>query len=84
LRWDYTDSGAAGFVLYCGPATHNYRSRIDVGNTDTYTLQQVPAGTTLYCAVTAYDPAKVESAYSNELRIAIPGAPLIPIPVRVR
>ena len=27
LRWDYTTSGAAGFILYCGPASRDYRGR---------------------------------------------------------
>jgi hypothetical protein len=72
LRWDYTASGAAGFVLYCGPASRTYRTRIDVGNTDTYTIAILPEGATSYCAVTAYDPAKAESVYSNELKVFVP------------
>jgi hypothetical protein len=89
LRWDYTASGAAGFVLYCGPASRNYRTRIDVGNAETYTMRNLPEGSTSYCAVTAYDPSKVESAYSNELRVYVPGGgqivpvpapPLVPLP----
>jgi hypothetical protein len=81
LRWDYTASGAAGFVLYCGPASRNYRTRIDVGNADSYTIHDVPEGSTSYCAVTAYDPAKVESGYSNELRVYVPGgAQIVPVP----
>src|SRR5690349_5158950 len=38
LRWDYTASGAAGFMLYCGPSSKNYSTRLNVGNTDTYTI----------------------------------------------
>jgi PKD repeat protein len=74
FRWDYTASGAAGFVLYCGPSSRNYPTRIDVGNTDTYTATTLAEGATSYCAVTAYDPAKVESAYSNELSLYVPYA----------
>lgn len=81
LRWDYTASGAAGFVLYCGPASRNYRTRIDVGNADTYTLRNLPDGSTSYCAVTAYDPGKLESPYSNELKVYVPGgAQIVPVP----
>jgi hypothetical protein len=83
LRWDYTASGAAGFVLYCGPASRTYRTRVDVGNTDTYTLSNLPEGATTFCAVTAYDPAKTESVYSNELQIYVPKstpAGIVPVP----
>ena len=75
LRWDYTASGAAGFVLYCGTASRNYSTRIDVGNTTSYTIGALAAGTTYYCATTAYDAAKRESAYSSEVTIAVPIAP---------
>src|SRR4029453_17974613 len=74
LRWDYTASGAAGFVLYCGPSSGSYSTRIDVGNTDTYTIGTLPVGATSYCAVSAYDSAKVESGYSNVLSVNIPAA----------
>ena len=74
LRWDYTASGAAGFMLYCGSSSRSYSTRVDVGNTDTYTISTLPVGATSFCAVTAYDPAKVESDYSNELSVNIPAA----------
>jgi PKD repeat protein len=74
LRWDYGASGAAGFVLYCGLSSRSYATRFDVGNTDTYVVN-LAAGATHFCSVTAYDPAKVESAYSNELTIPIASAP---------
>jgi len=74
LRWDYSASGAAGFMLYCGSSSRNYPTRIDVGNTDTYTIGTLAEGATSFCAVTAYDPAKVESTYSNELSIYVPYA----------
>lgn len=78
LRWDYTASGAAGFVLYCGPASRSYSTRIDVGNTETYTITSLPEGATSFCAVTAYDTAKVESARSNELSFYVAGvAPVV-------
>jgi hypothetical protein len=88
LRWDYTVSGAAGFVLYCGTASRTYRTRVDVGNTDTYLLGNLPEGVTTFCTVTAYDPAKTESVYSNELQIYVPksksGGPVpVPKPVPV-
>jgi PKD repeat protein len=72
FRWDYTASGASGFMLYCGAASRNYSTRVDVGNTDTHTLSTLKEGATSYCAVTAYDPAKAESTYSNELSVFVP------------
>ena len=74
MRWDYDASGAAGFVLYCGLASRSYSTRIDVGNIDTYMIN-LAEGATHFCSVTAYDPGKVESGYSNELSVAIPSAP---------
>ena len=74
FRWDYTTTGAAGFVLYCGPSSRNYPTRVDVGNTDTYTIGTLAEGATSFCAVTAYDPAKVESDYSTELSVYVPAA----------
>src|SRR4051812_39391725 len=75
LSWSYTASGAAGFVLYCGTSSGSYSTRVDVGNTTTYTISGLIAGTTYYCATTAYDAAKRESAYSAELVLPIPASP---------
>jgi hypothetical protein len=81
MRWDYTASGAAGFVLYCGVTHGSYSIRVDVGNTTTYTLGGLTAGVTYYCAATAYDAAKRESVYSSEVTLSIPptvsGAPQV-------
>src|SRR6476620_8630282 len=72
LAWDYTASGAAGFVVYCGSSSRNYSLRVDVGNTDIYTIGTLIEGATSFCAVTAYDPAKVESSYSDEVSFYVP------------
>jgi hypothetical protein len=70
VRWDYTQSGAAGFALHCGSAANSYTSRTDVGNTDTFSFS-VPDGQVTFCAVTAYDPAGMESPFSNELALSV-------------
>jgi PKD repeat protein len=62
-------------MLYCGPSSRNYPTRVDVGNTDTYTIGTLTAGATSFCAVTAYDSSKVESDYSNELSVVVPSSP---------
>jgi hypothetical protein len=72
FRWDYDASGAAGFVLHCGLSSGSYVVHLDVGNTDTYTLNGLLENRTYYCAVTAYDPGKVESDYSNQISYIIP------------
>jgi PKD repeat protein len=78
LRWDYTATGASGFMLHCGSASRSYTTRTDVGNTDTYTVTALAAGSTTYCAVTAYDSRKAESGYSNEIRVSIPSTAPVP------
>ena len=60
LRWDYAASGAAGFALYCGTASRSYPTRIDVGNTTTYTITTLVAGTT-YSVAAPTGPAKVKA-----------------------
>jgi hypothetical protein len=87
LQWDYTASGAAGFVLYCGTSSGNYTTRIDVGNTTSYTISNLTNGATYFCAVTAYDSAKHESLYSSQIQFTVPNstptAPLAPNGVTV-
>jgi hypothetical protein len=80
FRWDYTASGASGFMVYCGASSRSYTTRIDAGNTDRYTVTGLPDGSTAYCAVTAYDAGRVESAYSNESRVVVPGSTTPPPP----
>jgi PKD repeat protein len=78
LRWDYSASGAAGFMLYCGAASRSYSTKVDIGNVDTYTIGTLTEGATSFCAVTAYNSGKSESGYSNEVSFAVPyGAPVI-------
>jgi PKD repeat protein len=72
LRWDYHASGAAGFMLYCGNSSRTYSTRLDVGNTETFTIGTLQEGKTSFCAVTAYDPGKIESKYSNEITVWVP------------
>jgi hypothetical protein len=72
FRWDYGASGAAGFMLYCGNSSKNYSLRVDVGNTDAFAISTLQEGAIYFCAVTAYDPAKAESTYSNEVALQVP------------
>lgn len=72
FAWDYSASGAAGFAVYCGGASGAYTSRYDAGNALAYTVSSVAEGSRLFCAVTAYDSAKVETPYSTELSVQVP------------
>jgi len=68
LAWDpSSNSNVAGYKLYYGNSSRTYESSIDVGNVTTYTFQGLTAGHTYYVAVTAYDHAKDESGFSDEI-----------------
>lgn len=54
----------------------NYTTVIDVMNTTTYTIKNLPEGFTYYFAVTAYDINGNESGFSNEVSKNIPSIPL--------
>ncbi len=70
FQWDYRDSSAAGYALYCGNASIHYTSRLDVGNTQTFALS-LPDETVQVCCVIAYDSNGVESACSNEVGVSV-------------
>ncbi|MGD0885063.1 MAG: fibronectin type III domain-containing protein [Thermodesulfovibrionales bacterium] len=60
----------AGYKIYYGTASGNYSQSISVGNVTTYTVSNLTAGATYYFAVTAYDTAGNQSAYSNQVNDA--------------
>jgi hypothetical protein len=66
--------GVAGYVLYYGPASGHYSSRMNVGTNTTATVPALPEGTTNFFAVTAYNVAGVESPKSAEVRYVVPAA----------
>lgn len=67
LAWDpNTEADLAGYKLHYGNASRNYSTTLNVGNVTTYSLTSLPPGT-YYFAVTAYNTAQLESAYSNEV-----------------
>lgn len=88
LRWTVPpNSIVSGYRVYTGSASGRYTQRTDVGQLAGSTLngvvyylyQGVPLGANVYVAVTAYNPANLESAYSNEkvLRQAAATPPLV-------
>jgi len=71
FQWDYPQSGASGFALYCGTtSTRSYSTRIDVGNVLSFALplSEEPVH---FCAVRAYDAAREESTFSNEVAVSL-------------
>jgi hypothetical protein len=70
------DATLAGYRIYYGTAPRGYFQAVgdglEVGNVTTYTLTGLNAATTYYFAVTAYDWALNESAFSNETAKTLP------------
>ena len=79
LVWDAPSSNTdgspatdlAGYKIYYGTVSGNYTASIDVGNTTSIPIatlsSSVPISGLYYIAVTVYDTAGNESAYSNEI-----------------
>jgi uncharacterized protein YfaP (DUF2135 family) len=79
LVWDAPSSNTdgspatdlAGYKIYYGTVSGNYTASIDVGNSTSIPLttlsSSVPVSGLYYIAVTVYDTAGNESAYSNEI-----------------
>ncbi len=73
LAWSPVTSPAlSGYMIYYGPAAGNYPSKIDVGNTTTYTVSNLVEGATYHFAATAYDAAHTESGFSNDAVATVP------------
>ena len=66
LAWD-ASAGATGYTIYYGSASRNYTATVDFGNTTTASLSALDPAQVYYMAVTAYDDAGNESAFSNEI-----------------
>ena len=68
ITWKPNGEGdLAGYNLYWGTTSRNYKNSVDVGNKITYTISGLNKGETYYIAVTAYDTSHNESIYSSEV-----------------
>jgi PKD repeat protein len=75
LSWDppttnedsTTLNDLGGYVIYLGTAPGNYSESIDVGDVNTYNVDQLTGGLNYYFVVTAYNNSGVESDYSIEI-----------------
>ena len=78
--WDANpEPDIAGYRLYYGTASHTYTQEIDVGNSTTATVSNLPAGV-IYFALTAYNTASVESMPANEVAYPAPSQTPTPSP----
>jgi hypothetical protein len=64
--WDAV-LGASGYTIHYGEASRQYTATVDVGNTTTAALSALDPAEVYYIAITAYDDAGNESAFSNEV-----------------
>lgn len=77
MNWGVSTSGdTAGYRVYYGTASGSYAQArgagLNAGNATRYTATGLVAGRTYYFAVTAYDAAGNESAFSSEVSKSIP------------
>jgi hypothetical protein len=74
LAWDPPDisTDVTGYMVNYGTASGDYPQGIDVGNTTSYTISNLPDGETYYFAVTAYNSSGIQSGYSNEVSKTMP------------
>lgn len=68
LAWNPNpESDIIGYRLYYGKVSGQYSQSVDAGNTTTFTLTGLSAGTVYYAVVTAYNTFGLESLPSNEI-----------------
>lgn len=60
-------TGVTGYKVHIGNGSGSYSEHLDVGNTTSYSTGSLSDGSTYYFAVTAYNTAGQQSAYSNEI-----------------
>lgn len=82
LAWERNpEADVAGYKIYWGEASRQYGSVLDVEDSTSAQLQGLEAGKTYHCAVTAYNTARQESPFSQEITVVIPPAgPAAPDP----
>lgn len=72
LTWNAnSEPDLAGYRVYYGNASRHYTTQHDVGNVTQITIDNIAENTPYYFAVTAYDTAGNESAYSEEAFIIL-------------
>lgn len=75
LAWDPSASeGVIGYKVYTGNSSGAYNEPIVIGNQTSYTVTDLSDGFYYYFAVTAFDAAGNESAFSNEVMTLVGGS----------
>lgn len=68
LAWDSnSEPDLGGYVVYYGTSSGNYTDWIDVGNTASVRIKDLPADREYFIALTAYDVHGNESDFSSEV-----------------
>ena len=76
LAWDpVPDSDIAGYEIWYGTTTGSYDQSVDVGNSTSATISDLPTGVTHFLVVIARNSAGLESLPSNEVS-ALVGLPV--------
>ncbi|MCH9006472.1 Ig-like domain-containing protein [candidate division KSB1 bacterium] len=72
VSWDAnTEGDLAGYNIYIGENPGNYTGVVDLGNLTQFTWNNLEPGKTYYFAVTAYDVARNESDFSQEVNATL-------------
>jgi fibronectin type 3 domain-containing protein len=76
LNWSPSASAVIGYFVYRGNVTGGPYSKLNssVDPSSSYTDSTVSGGQTYYYVVTSVDSSNVESAYSNQVAVAIPSS----------
>jgi Fibronectin type III domain len=81
LLWNANpEPDVAGYRLHYGTATGTYTEEIDVGNSTTVAVSNLPGQSAYFFALTAYNTAGFESLYSSEVAYAVPMPTPTPTP----
>jgi hypothetical protein len=75
LAWDPSAGAVAGYKVYYGTNSGDYKYSVNVGNINSCTISGLTEGTTYYLAATAYNTNNVESSLSKELVHTIASRP---------
>ena len=71
VSWDAnTENDLSGYKIYYGTSSGSYDNVLDVGNTTSFVINNLVAGTTYFVVVTAYDFSRNESGFSDEVSLA--------------
>jgi len=72
VAWDPNqEPDLAGYLIYYGTVSGNYKEEIDVHNTTNYKLERLALNTTYYLAMRAYDLSGNLSDFSEEVNFNI-------------